>query len=163
VSVLAVALAVPAIAAAPAKLRLNGIGPLKLGMTRAAGLRTGWLAHGGPGCELGGRPFPITYTLSGPSAPSGVRGTAQFVHGRLQALSFSRGVRTGKGVWVGHTRTSRMVSAYSGGGFSASARFDPVFGGTFVTVKRGGKNVIMGFARHGVVIELGIPFVPVCE
>jgi predicted SpoU family rRNA methylase len=39
----------------------------------------------------------------------------------------------------------------------------PGFGGTFVTVRRHGKDVIMGFAQHGVVIELGVPFIPVCD
>jgi hypothetical protein len=58
---------------------------------------------------------------------------------------------------------SRMVRAYQQAGFSASAKFDPVFGGTFVTVRRHGKEVIMGFAKHGVVIELGVPFIPVCD
>jgi hypothetical protein len=162
-SVLSVGLAAPAIGATPATLRLNGIGPLKLGMTRAAAVTTGWLADQGTGCELGGKPFPITYGLSRASAPNGIRGTAQFMHGRLQVISFSRGVRTSTGVSVGHTKTSKMVSAYRQAGFSASAKFDSTFGGTFVTVTRHGKDVISGFAKRGVVIELGIPFIPVCD
>jgi hypothetical protein len=163
VSILSAGLAAPAVGAAPVTLRLNGIGPLKLGMTRAAAVSTGWLAHRGTGCELGGKPFPVTYRLSGAKAPNGVSGTAQFVQGRLQVLSFSKGARTRAGVAVGQTTTGRMVNAYRQAGFSASARFDPVFGGTFVTVKRHARNVIMGFAQHGVVISLGIPFIPVCD
>jgi hypothetical protein len=63
--------------AATTLLRLDGIGPLKLGMTRAAALKTGWLADRAPGCELAS-PRPITYRFTGPKAPGGLRGSAQF-------------------------------------------------------------------------------------
>src|SRR5689334_11424619 len=75
-------------------LRDAGLGPLKLGMTSSAALRTRWLAHRGTGCELGGRPFPVTYQLNGPRAPGGVVGAAEFSRGRLTNLSFTKGVET---------------------------------------------------------------------
>lgn len=145
------------------QLRLNGIGPLSLGMTRKAALSTGWLAQRKPGCELGGPPLPITYRLTGASAPKRIKGTAEFTGNRLRTLAFTGGVRTATGVEPGQTSAAGMVSRYRAAGFSASSRYDDVFVGTFVTVKRGGKQVIGGFAEGGKVTSLGIPFVPVCE
>jgi hypothetical protein len=84
-------------------LRLDGIGPLRLGMTRTAALATGWLAGRSPGCPLGGAP-PITYRFTGANAPKGIKGSAEFADGRLTTLSFTRGVRTSTGVTVGRTR-----------------------------------------------------------
>ena len=160
----ALAAAAPA-GAATTRLRLDGIGPLKLGMTRAAAVATGWLAHRGTGCPLGGTPLPITYRFSGPGAPSGLHGTAEFDGGRLRNLSFSGGVRTATGVTVGRTTTARMVARYRSAGFAASAAFVSTFGGTFVRVRRrpGGADVIGGFARRRTVTTLAIPVVPVCE
>jgi hypothetical protein len=144
-------------------LRLDGIGPLKLGMKRSAALATGWLSARGTGCELGGPPLPITYRLGGSSAPTGLRGVAEFRGHRLRSLSFTRGVRTGRGVIVGQTTHARMVARYRSDGFSASAEFVDVFQGTFVTVRRGGRDVLAGFARGRVVSTLAVPYVPVCE
>jgi hypothetical protein len=159
----ALAPAAPA-AAATTRLRLDGIGPLKLGMTRAAALATGWLANRRLGCELES-PRPIDYRFSGPKAPRGLHGTADFRNGRLRALSFTGGVRTAAGVTVGRTTTARMVARYRSAGFAASAQFVSTFGGTFVRVRRrpGGADVIGGFARHRTVTVLAIPAVPVCE
>src|SRR6185437_12498858 len=126
--------------AATTLLRLDGIGPLKLGMTRTAAVKTGWLADRAPGCELAS-PRPITYRFTGPKAPRGLRGSAQFDRGRLSTVSFSRGVRTRVGVRIG-TATGQMVSKYRAAGFSASSRFLPTFAGTFVTVKRHGDRVL---------------------
>ncbi len=53
-------------AATPTLLRLDGNGPLKLGLDRAAAVCTGWLTHRSSGCPLGGTP-PVTYGLSGKS------------------------------------------------------------------------------------------------
>src|SRR5215212_6929447 len=100
-------------------LRLNGIGPLHLGMTRTAALGTGWLAGRRSGCPLGGTP-PITYRFTGPKAPSAIKGSAEFENGRLTTLSFTRGVRTSTGVSVGRTTTARMVARYRAAGFAAS-------------------------------------------
>lgn len=152
-------------AAAKPLLRLNGIGPLKLGMTRAAAVKTGWLARRGTGCPLGGPPLPITYRVRGAKVPSGVRGMAEFVRGRLRNLSFTRGVRTATGVVVGQTTVTGMVAAYHRAGFRASARFEETFQGTFVTVRRraGGRQVIGAFGEGLVVQILAIRRVQVCE
>lgn len=147
--------------AATTLLRLDGIGPLKLGMTRAAAVKTGWLAHRAPGCELVS-PRPVTYLFTGFKAPSGLRGSAQFERGRLRVLSFSGGVRTGVGVRIG-APTGRMVSKYRHAGFAASSMFSSVFAGTFVTVKRRGDQVLGAFAKGGHVKNLAIPAVTVCE
>jgi hypothetical protein len=149
-------------------VRLDGIGPLRLGMTRAAGLRTGWLSNRGRGCELGGPPIPITYRLAGPRAPAGVRAVAEFDDGELENIAFTRGVRTATGVRPGVTTARGMVNRYRDAGFAARAQFVSVFQGTFVTVRRRGRQVIGGFARGRVtarrpISTLGIPFVPTCE
>jgi hypothetical protein len=151
-------------AAATTRLHLDGIGPLKLGMTRTAALATGWLANRRPGCELAS-PRPIDYRFSGPNAPRGLHGSAEFRRGRLRNLSFTGGVRTATGVTVGRTTTARMVARYRSAGFAASAQFVSTFGGTFVRVRRrsGGADVIGGFARRRTVTTLAIPVVAVCE
>jgi hypothetical protein len=150
-------------ASATAVLRLDGIGPLHLGMTRTAAVATGWLGQRGTGCELGGRPFPITYRFTGRKAPRGIAGVAEFQRDRLAGLSFTRGVRTSTGVTVGSTTAKRMVSRYRQAGFSASARFEDVFQGTFVTIKRHGDQVVGGFGERGVITVVAIPAITVCE
>src|SRR4051794_33831365 len=104
---IAASLLVPA-AAGAATLRLDGVGPLHLGMSRADALKTGWLAQRGPGGELGGPPIPITYRLSGPKAPDGIRGTVEFRFGHLRAITMTRGATTTTGVRVGATTTTEM-------------------------------------------------------
>lgn len=159
------ALALTAAAAgAPGRpaLGLHGIGPLQLGMTRTAAVATGWLSGRGKGCPLGGTP-PITYRLHGPKAPAGITGFVQFDNGRLTNLSFTRGVRTTKGVTVGTTTPARMVKRYRDAGYQASSQYVGTFQGTFVTVKRRGKRVLGGFATGGRITTLGVPGVPVCE
>ena len=149
-------------AASTTVLRLDGIGPLQLGMTRSAALATGWLAGRGPGCPLGGTP-PITYRFTGPKAPAAIRGSAEFENHRLSTLSFTRGVRTSTGVTVGRTTTVRMVTRYRTPGFTASARFESTFQGTFVRVRRHGRDVVGGFGEGRVVTIIAIPAVAACE
>lgn len=144
-------------------LRLDGVGPLHLGMARKAALATGWLARKQTGCPLGGPPLPVTYRLTGPKAPKGVKGIAEFIGNRLRTLSFSAGVRTAVNVEVGRTTTAQMVMRYRAVGLTATSRYDSTFVGTFVTVKRKGRAVIGGFAESGPVSVIGIPFVPLCE
>ena len=143
-------------------VRLDGIGPLRLGMTRTAAVATGWLAGRSSGCPLGGTP-PITYRLTGAKAPKGIKGSVDFVDGRLSTMSFTRGVRTSTGVTVGRTTTARMVARYRAAGFTASARFDHTFQGTFVRVRRHGRDVVGGFGEGSVVTIVAIPAVAVCE
>jgi hypothetical protein len=150
-------------AASPRVLRLDGIGPLHLGMTLPAALGTGWLAQRHTGCPLGGPPLPITYRFTGRKAPRGLQGVAEFQDNKLRAVSFTRGVRTSTGVTVGRTTTKRMVARYRGLGFAVSARYDDVFQGTFVTVKKHGQQVVGGFGERSVVTLVGVPAISVCE
>ena len=160
---LLLALAAPG-AHAATLLRLDGIGPLSLGMSRTAALDTGWLSNRHSGCPLGGKPYPIDYDLRGSSAPAGLGGTAEFTGGKLTNLAFDKGVRTATGVVPGKTPWAVMVDRYRHAGFRVSARYEPTFGGTFVNVKRaGGKKVLSAFADGKVVDALGLPHVPVCE
>jgi hypothetical protein len=159
------ALVAPASAAGPASttvLRLDGIGPLHLGMTRSAALATGWLAGRRSGCPLGGTP-PITYRFTGSKAPRAIKGSAEFENHRLTTLSFTRGVRTSTAVTVARTTTARMVARYRTAGFTASARFESTFQGTFVRVSRHGRDVVGGFADGRVVTIIAIPAISVCE
>jgi hypothetical protein len=161
-----VVLALPLEAASAATLlRANGIGPLKIGMTRAAAVNTGWLAHPGLGCELAGSNRPYTYQLNGPNAPRGLRGSVEFARrtGRLRTVNVTGGVRTAVGVVVNQTTTAQMVRKYRAAGFAASARYDSTFQGTFVNVRRNGRQVFQAFAQRQVIGTLAIPFVPVCE
>ena len=159
------ALWAPATAAAgPATtvLRLDGIGPLHLGMTRTAAVATGWLAARSSGCPLGGTP-PITYRFTGAKAPRAIKGSVEFANNRMTTMSFTGGVRTSTGVTVGRTTAARMVARYRAAGFTASARFDSTFQGTFVRVRRHGHDVVGGFADAGAVTIVAIPTVSVCE
>jgi hypothetical protein len=150
-------------AAGAATLRLDGIGPLRLGMTRSAAVATGWLAHRGRGCPLGTTP-PVTYRVDGRRAPSGVRGSVEFSGGRLVDMAFTSGVRTTAGVRVGRTTPARMVARYRAlGSFKASSSFQETFGGTFVRVRRHGNDVLGAFADGPRITILAIPAVPVCE
>ena len=161
------ALALTAPAHATTLLRLDGIGPLTLGMKQSSAVGSGWLVHRGHGCPLGGKPYPDDFTLTGAKAPAGIDGTAEFNGrtGRLETLSFSHGVRTKTGVEVGRTTATGMVTRYRDAGFAASAHYDNVFAGTFVFIRRhkGGRIVMMGFASKSRLETIGIPVIPVCE
>jgi hypothetical protein len=161
-SAIAGGLCQPIPAGATTVLGLRHVGPLRLGMTVSAALSTGWLAHRGRGCPLGS-PVPITYRLDGRRAPHDLRGLAQFDGGRLTNLSFSAGVRTTAGVRVGVTSPDRMASRYRKAGYKARAEYVDTFGGTFVTVDRGGSTVIGAFATGPTITTLAIPIVAVCE
>jgi hypothetical protein len=78
-------------------------------------------------------------------------------------MAFTRGVRTATGVRVGRTTTARMVARYRTAGYEASARYDATFRGTFVTVRRRGRQVLGGFAGGRVITTLAIPGVQTCE
>lgn len=160
-TVAALLLVPSAASAGTTALRLDGVGPLRLGMSRAAAVESGWLSNRARGCELR-RPVPITYRLAGAKAPSGLRGTAEFNGGKLTGLSFTRGVRTATGVTVG-TTTARLVAAYRQAGFQASSEYVDTFQGTFGTVKRDGRDVLGSFAEGSRTTMLAIPRLSVCE
>jgi hypothetical protein len=159
--------AVPA--SAPTLLRLDGIGPLHIGMTRAAGIKAGWLAKPQMGCELSGRPYPVVYQLTGAKAPSGLKGTAEFYRGHLLVLAFSDGVRTSTRVTVKHTSVAQMVHRYRDAGYVAQSHYIDTFGGRFVNVSRrgGGDTIISAFSEgkstDHAISTLAVPDVPVCE
>jgi hypothetical protein len=152
-----------ATASASTLLRLDGIGPLKLGMTRTAAVGTGWLAHRGRGCELGGPPIPITYRLAGRRAPSGLAGSVQFDRGRLRNVTVTAGARTAVGVRVGRTTAVGMGRLYHRAGFAAHVHADSVFQTTFVDVTRAGRFAIQGATTGPKVTVLGVPTLELCE
>ena len=159
---LAAAAAVAAPAQAATTLRLDGIGPLKLGMTRAAAVKTGWLSHKALGCELA-RPRPVVYGLDGGNAPRSLKGSLIFESGRLTRISITSGARTKLGVTPGKTTVRRMISVYRRAGYRVSRRYDEGFRATFITIQRRGQQVLSGFAERRVVNRVSIPFTPVCE
>lgn len=143
-------------------MTLNSVGPLKLGMKRSAAVKTDWLSNRGNGCELGGKPYPIAYRTGGPSAPKGLKAFVEFNSDRLTSLSATAGVRTPVGVRIGTTVTN-MLTRYRAAGYGATQAYSDVFGGTFVRVTRGGRQVLGAFALKRKVTTLAIPSVPVCE
>jgi hypothetical protein len=153
-----------ATASATTLLRLDGVGPLNLGMTRTAAVDTGWLAHRGRGCELGGPPIPITYRLAGRRAPSGLAGSVQFDRGHLSNVTVTAGARTAVGVLVGHTTAVGMGRLYRRAGFAAHVHADSVFQTTFVDVTRAnGHFAIEGATTGRKVTVLGVPALELCE
>ena len=144
-------------------LRLDGIGPLRLGMSRAEAVATGWLSDPSPGCELGGPPLPVVYKLKGPKAPAGIVGTVEFDRGTLRVLAFSAGVRTSFGVTIPGGTVSDMLKRARAAGLSATSVYDETFAGLFVTVNRGGKQVLGAFADQSAIATIAVPYVPVCD
>src|SRR5919107_4554395 len=101
----------PAPAAASTLLRLNGMGPLKLGMTRVDAVKTGWLSDRAPGCPLEA-PVPTTYRLEGAAAPGALAGSVVFRRGKLRNITVTRGARTAAGVVVRKTTPTGMARLY---------------------------------------------------
>jgi hypothetical protein len=149
--------------AATTVLRLDGVGPLKLGMKRSEALATGWLSARGTGCELGGPPLPITYRLGGPGAPSGLRGVAEFRRHRLRNLSFTRGVRTARGVSVGRTTHRRMVARYRKRWLQRVGRVRRCLSRNVRDRPARRARRARRFANGRVVSALAVPSVPACE
>lgn len=160
--VVVVALTAPATgSAATPLLRLDGIGPLKLGMTRAAAVSTGWLANKTLGCELAS-PRPVVFQFTGPKAPAGLKGSASFVGRKLVNISFRSGVRTRLGIRPGVSTARAMVRAYRQGGFWVTNVFDATFQARFVTATRGGRS-IAAVASGAVIDTIAVPRIEVCE
>ena len=159
---LAALLAAPAQGAAPV-LRLDGIGPLKLGMGQAAALDTGWLSDRQQGCPLGGKPYPVGFSLDGRKAPKAIKARVEFNNSKLTTVTATGGVRTALGVVPGRTTWAGMASRYRNAGYKVSTRYDEVFQGTFVQVRSNGENVMTGFAETKVVAMVGVPYIPLCE
>jgi hypothetical protein len=147
--------------AATPLLRLDGVGPVKLGMTRAAAVSTGWLAHKTLGCELAS-PRPVVFQFDGPKAPAGLKGSASFAGGKLTNISFREGVRTRLGIRPGVSTTTAMVRAYRRAGFHVTNVFDTTFQARFVNATRGGRS-IAAVAGSSVIDNISVPRVEVCE
>jgi hypothetical protein len=152
-------------AAAPV-LRLDGIGPLKLGMSGAAALKTGWLdtRKPTPGCQLAPPPHSKIYRLSGPRLPAGVKGSAEIGGGKLITLVLDAGVATDTGVKLGTSTVTEMTAAYRKAGFEVDAAPDEVFQTTFVNVVKDKRMVLAGSAPDSETIEsLATPTFMLCE
>lgn len=104
-------------------LRLDGIGPLRLGMGRAD----------------------------------------EFDRGALRVMAFSAGVRTTFGVALPGATASDLVKRARAAGYSATSVYDETFAGRFVTVNRGGQQVLGAFATKSAIDTIAVPYVPVCE
>ena len=143
-------------------LRLDGIGPLRLGMSRAEAVATGWLSDPGPGCELAG-PGLVVYRLKGPKAPAGIVGTVEFDKGTLRVFALSAGVRTTFGVVLPGGTVGDLLKRARAAGLSATSVYDPTFAGRFVTVNQKGKQVLGAFATKSAIDTIAVPYVPVCE
>jgi hypothetical protein len=144
-------------------LRLNGIGPLHLGMTQAEAVATGWLAKPTTGCELAGTPLPVVYNLTGPKAPAGIKGIVEFNRGTLRVFAFSAGVKTTFGIAIPGSTANELVNRARAAGLSATSTYDKVFDGRFVTVKQNGKQVLGAFAPKSAIATIAVPYVPLCE
>ncbi|MFN8110451.1 MAG: hypothetical protein U0Y82_11500 [Thermoleophilia bacterium] len=153
--------ALPAMAAAPARLRFTGIGPLKVGMTLAHARATGWIAHPTNGCELAA-PRPVVYRLDGRRAPAGLSGEVQFDSGRLSLVVVSAGARTALGTQAG-TPWRTMVRRYSAAGFTVTAKFDTTFQQRFVDVSRRGHLMLQATTKGRLVADLAVPNLAFCE
>lgn len=163
-AIMVAAAAVPASAATP-RLRLDGIGPLTLGMTTSQAVATGWLATPQPGCELES-PRPVGYSLRGSSAPAGLRGSVIFRSGRLSEVIVDKGARTITGVRPGVTTARAMIVAYRRAGYWVTSVYEPVFQTRFITARRGGKTIVgiaPGISTAKVVGSLGVPGITACE
>lgn len=154
-------------AASPATVRVDGVGPLKLGMTRAAAVRTGWLSDRTTGCELAGKPYPLVYRLDGKGAPAAVDGTATFANGRLTLFTFTAGVRLANGTTPGVTTLQQAKARFSAAPYSAQITTSQLDGSKMLRVRKSGRDAFEAFTKtpdgKGPISLLGVPYVPVCD
>ena len=156
VLVLAGALAVPAVAAAPKHVTKRGVGRVKLHRTYKS-LRAKHLL--GPmvqGCDVSGpkaRAAALRPPLEG--AVDLTRSTPR----RVKSIIVSDGA-TARGVAIGDTRAD-VEAAYPKATFDRSTQ--EVFGITLVRVPKGGGGRLQMALRKGKVTRFGIPFIEFCE
>jgi hypothetical protein len=81
----------------------------------------------------------------------------------LRVFSFSAGVRTTFGVAIPGGTVNDLLKRARAAGLSATAVYDETFAGRFVTVNRGGKQVLGAFANSSAIATIAVPYVPVCE
>ncbi len=151
-------LAAPALAAAPAKVTRNGVGPIKLGKTHASLQAKGVLGRKVPGCELAG-PGQKAARIKG-----SIEGAVNLTRSnprRVDTIVITKGAAA-KGVGIGDTAAD-IEAKFPHAKFDESTQ--DVFGLTLVTVPRkdGGRF------QFGVEVEtdeisiIGVPIIAFCE
>jgi len=78
-------------------------------------------------------------------------------------MAFSAGVRTTFGVALPGGTVNDLVQRARAAGLSATSVYDETFAGRFVTVNRGGQQVLGAFATRSAIATIAVPYVPVCE
>lgn len=135
--------------ASPTTIRLDGIGPLRLGMTRRAATATGWLRSSSETCNDRAGALPQVMRADGPRAAPAVNLSAYFrsgANGKLTHLMFSGGARTELGIRPGVSTAAQMIARYRRAGFAVRSSYSRDYGGTFVEARRHGKLVMTGLA-----------------
>ena len=147
-------------------LRLDGIGPLRLGMTRNAAYKTGVIRSHSDTCLDRKKPLPISYGSDGPRVAPGAKFISYFRggrNGRLTHIFASSGVRTQLGIRPGVSTAPEMIRAYRRAGYTVRSRTRRDFAGvTFLDVLSRGRVVMTavtnGTARSKTpVLGIGIP------
>jgi hypothetical protein len=151
-------LAVPAVAAAPAKVTRNGVGPVKLGATHASLKAKGVLGPQIPGCELAG-PGQKAARIKG-----SIEGAVNLKSGknrRVKTIVVTDGAAA-KGVGFGD-RGRHIKARFPNAEFDRST--EEVFGLTLVTVPRsdGGRFQFGIDAKTNKITVMGVPFIAFCE
>lgn len=151
-------------------IRFDGIGPLRLGMTRSKAYATGTIRTAAETCFDSPAPRPVNYSSDGPRNAAGARFQAIFRggrNGRLTHLLFVSGVRTELGIRPGVSTAAQMAAAYRRAGYTVSTTFDSSYNSTFVAVRRGRRALMTGMATgrlraHKPLHSIGIPGNFVC-
>lgn len=151
---------------APTTIRLDGIGPVRVGMKLRAVEATGWIRSTAETCFGGSVPLPTVSHSDGPRAAPGVSFGAYFrgrgANSTLTNIMFASGARTELGIRPGVSTAAQMVARYRRAGFTVRTTYLREYGGTFVDVVRRGKVVMTGFAqgRLGDRRALGVLAIP---
>jgi hypothetical protein len=131
-------------------IRFDGIGPLRIGMTRDEVRATGWFRSTSTSytCFTNPLPLPTFASPDGPRAAPGATLTAYFRggDGTLTHIMFANGARTALGIRPGLSTGLQMVAAYRRAGFTVRTSFHSEYNGTFVDVVRRGRVVMTGLA-----------------
>ena len=151
-------LAAPAVAAAPAKVTRNGVGPVKLGKTHASLKAKGVLGRQVPGCELAGpgqKAARIKGSIEG--AVNLTRGKAR----RVKTIVITDGAAA-RGVGFGD-RAKDIAARFPHADFDEST--EEVFELTLVTVPRrdGGRFQFGISTKTNKITVMGVPFIAFCE
>lgn len=145
-------------------LGLDGIGPLKIGMSESAAENTGWLSDRQvPWCPFASETDP-SYQLEGPEAPAELDGLVIFMEGSLNQIVVRAGAATGEGIGIGTSTLDDLTEAYGTRGYQVDSysRFEDY--DDFATVNRGDETHLMAALGSGGEISLlGVPHLSVCD